>query len=244
MGPDPASATGGGRTQQQTGAFADAAEIYARAQIGGALVLGSHPVVLVVDLQRGFTDEDGPLGADLAACVTATRRLLEVARSHDVPVTFTVIAYASADAPGVWTQKLPALAELRAGSRWSELDPRLDRRPSEPIIEKSGASALHRTCVASLLRRLGADTVVLCGTSTSGCVRATAVDLMQEGYPVLVPAECCGDRAQAPHDANLFDMSAKYADVVTVTEAIEYLASRTPEPRRRSSDVDGQDSLA
>jgi N-formylmaleamate deformylase len=179
--------------------------------------------VLVVDLQRGFTEESGPLGADLSGPVLATRRLLDVARTQAVTVIFTVIAYASVDEIGLWIQKLPGLAELQVGSPWVELDPRLGRRADERVIEKHGASALHDTDVESILRTLQADSVVLCGAATSGCVRASAVDLMQEGYTVLVPAECCGDRAQAPHVANLFDMSAKYADVVGLDEAMRYL---------------------
>lgn len=210
-------------TTDERAALAAAAEIYARAAIGGRLVLGKRPVVLVVDLQRGFTEEAGPLGADLSEPVLATRRLLDAARAQGVEIIFTVIAYASVDEAGVWIHKLPALGQLQVGSPWVELDPRLGRAPSERVIQKHGASALHDTDVRSNLRTLDADSVVLCGAATSGCVRASAVDLMQEGYPVLVPAECCGDRAQGPHEANLFDMSAKYADVVGLDEAISYL---------------------
>ena len=209
-------------TDEQT-SLSEAAEIYAQAAIGGRLVLGKRPVVLVVDLQRGFTEEAGPLGADLTEPVLATRRLLDVARRQAVPVIFTVIAYASADDVGLWVRKVPSLAQLQVGSRWVELDPRLGRTSAEPVIEKHGASALHDTELVSLLRRVQSDSVVLCGAATSGCVRASAVDLMQHGYPALVPAECCGDRARGPHVANLFDISAKYADVVELDEAICYL---------------------
>lgn len=203
--------------------FGDAARIYERADIGGRLVLGAHPAVLVVDLQHGFTEEGGPLGADLSEAVAATRRLLDVARARNIPALFTAISYGQAVEAGLWARKVPGLVELRAGSRWVEIDRRLARQGSEPVIHKHGASALHGTDLPAILRTLRADTIVLCGATTSGCVRATAVDLMQEAYPVLVPAECCGDRAQAPHAAALFDMSAKYADVVSLDEALDYL---------------------
>ena len=106
-----------------------------------------------------------------------------------------------------------------------EIDPRLDRREDEPVVLKKGASGFFGTNLASILVSQGVDTVILCGATTSGCVRATAIDLLQYGWPTLVPRECVGDRAQAPHDANLFDIQAKYADVVPVEDALAYLAS-------------------
>jgi maleamate amidohydrolase len=90
---------------------------------------------------------------------------------------------------------------------------------------KKGPSAFFGTNLASVLISQGVDTVVLCGATTSGCIRASAIDLLQYGYPTLVPRECVGDRAQDPHEANLVDIQAKYADVVSVEEAISYLES-------------------
>jgi nicotinamidase-related amidase len=106
-----------------------------------------------------------------------------------------------------------------------EIDPRLERRDDETILLKKGASAFFGTNLAAILISQAIDTVVLCGATTSGCIRATAVDLLQHGFPTVVPRECVGDRAQAPHEANLFDIQAKYADVVTVDDVRAYVES-------------------
>jgi N-formylmaleamate deformylase len=206
---------------------ATARAVYAAQRIGGRLALGTRPAVLVVDLQTGFTDAAGPAGADLSDCVLATRRLLDAARAARRTVLFTRIAYDDPREAGIWLQKMPGLAGLLTGSRWIELDPRLGRRDDEPIVSKRGASALWATDTAD--RLAGADTVVLCGATTSGCVRASAVDLLQAGFPVVIPRECVGDRTRAPHEANLFDLDAKYADVVALERAIGILTSHPKE---------------
>ena len=106
-----------------------------------------------------------------------------------------------------------------------EIDARLDPQPGEPVVLKKGASAFFGTNLASILIAQGVDSVILCGATTSGCIRATAVDLLQYGFPTIVPRECVGDRAQAPHEANLFDIQAKYADVVELEEALAFVES-------------------
>jgi maleamate amidohydrolase len=205
------------------------AEIYARAAIGGLLELGSRPAVLVVDLSRGFTDPNSTLGSDLTACVEATRLLLDEARAKCVPVIFTTIAFEpNLQDAGIWLQKMPALAALELGSRWVEIDPHLGRAEEETLIVKKGASAFFGTNVSSILTAQGIDTLVLCGATTSGCVRATAVDALQSGYPTVVPRECVGDRAPGPHQANLIDIDAKYGDVVSLDSVLAYLTSIVP----------------
>jgi nicotinamidase-related amidase len=207
-----------------TDGFAQAAAVYDAAEMGGALRRGSRPAVLVVDFSRGFTDPACALGSDLTGPVMATRLLLDLARATDVPVIFTAVGFQpESDRSLPWLQKLPGLAELAIGTRWVEIDPRLGRRPSEPVIVKQGASAFFGTPLAPLLVSLAVDTVVLCGATTSGCVRATAVDLMQFGWTAVVPRDCVGDRARAPHEANLFDIQAKYGDVVSADAALAYL---------------------
>ena len=124
---------------------------------------------------------------------------------------------------GLWLEKAPALGELQIGGRWVEIDPRLERQEDETVVLKKGASGFFGTNLAAILVSQGVDSVILCGATTSGCVRATAVDLLQNGWPTLVPRECVGDRAQAPHEANLFDIQAKYADVVTLEDALAYV---------------------
>jgi maleamate amidohydrolase len=198
--------------------------IYERARLGGSITLGERPAVLVVDFSLGFTDPDSTLGADLTAEVEATRGLLDAAREKGSPIVYTTIGFEPSLADGgLWLQKVPALAELQLGGRWVEIDPRLGQRDDETVVLKKGASAFFGTNLASILISQRVDTVVLCGATTSGCIRATAIDLLQYGFPTIVPRECVGDRAQAPHEANLFDIQAKCADVVSVDEALEYL---------------------
>lgn len=199
-------------------------EIYERARLGGDATLGTRPAVLVVDLSRGFTDPASSLGSDLTAVVEATNRLLAAAREVGLPAIFTTIGFEPNLKDGsLWLQKVPSLGELVLGSEWVEIDPRLGRRGDETVILKKGASAFFGTNLPSVLVSQGVDTVVLCGATTSGCIRATAVDLLQYGYPTIVPRECVGDRAQGPHEANLVDIQAKYANVVPVEDALAYL---------------------
>ena len=203
-----------------------AREIYAKARIGESVTLGSRPAVLVVDFSCGFTDPDCTLGADMTDQVEATKRLLDAARAKGLPVVFTTIGYeGSLKDGGLWLQKVPTLGELQVGGRWVEIDPRLEPRDDETIVLKKGASGFFGTNLASILINQQVDSVILCGATTSGCVRATAIDLLQYGYPTIVPRECVADRAQAPHEANLFDINAKYADVVPLDEVLEYVAS-------------------
>lgn len=118
---------------------------------------------------------------------------------------------------------MPAMRGLLEGSHWVEVDQRLAARPDEPVIVKRSASAFSGTDLGSLLTSLAADSVIVCGATTSGCVRATAVDACMLGWPVFVPRACVGDRAQEPHEANLFDIDAKYGDVIALSEAIALL---------------------
>ena len=205
---------------------AEAREVYAKARLGESVTLGSRPAVLVVDFSCGFTDPECTLGADMTEQVEATRRLLDAARAKGLPVIFTTIGFEpSLKDGGLWLEKAPALGDLQIGGRWVEIDPRLEPQEGETIVVKKGASAFFGTNLAAILISQGIDSVVLCGATTSGCVRATAIDLLQYGFPTLVPRECVGDRAQAPHDANLFDIQAKYADVVSVEETLDYVES-------------------
>jgi maleamate amidohydrolase len=201
-----------------------AREIYAKARLGQSVTLGARPALLVVDFSCGFTDPECALGSDLSEQVEATRVLLDAVRAKGLPVVFTTIGFEpSLKDGGLWLEKVPSLGELQVGGRWVEIDPRLEPREDETIVLKKGASAFFGTNLASILISLGVDSVILCGATTSGCIRATAIDLLQYGYPTLVPRECVGDRAQAPHEANLFDIDAKYADVVSIEEALDYL---------------------
>ena len=201
-------------------------EIYERARLGQSVTLGENPAVLVVDFSRGFTDPECTMGSDLTQEVEATNHLLTVAREREIPIIFTTIGFEPNLKDGsLWLEKAPGLGDLIVGGKWVEIDPRLERREEETVILKKGASAFFGTNLPSVLVSQGVDTIVLCGATTSGCIRATAIDLLQNGYPTLVPRECVGDRAQGPHDANLVDIQAKYADVVPIDAVLSYLES-------------------
>jgi maleamate amidohydrolase len=201
-------------------------EIYERARLGQSVTLGENPAVLVVDFSRGFTDPECTMGSELTQEVEATNRLLATAREREIPIIFTTIGFEPNLKDGsLWLEKAPGLGDLIVGGKWVEIDPRLERREEETVILKKGASAFFGTNLPSVLVSQGVDTIVLCGATTSGCIRATAIDLLQYGYPTLVPRECVGDRAQGPHEANLVDIQAKYADVVPVEDALSYLES-------------------
>jgi len=202
----------------------EARHMYESAGIGQSLRWGSRPAVLVIDLSSGFTDPNFPLGSDLGAEVAATRTLLDAARGQGLPVVFTTLGFEpDGNDAELWFQKIAALAQLEIGGRWVEIDPRLGPQGGETVVLKKGASAFFGTNLASILINQRVDTVILCGATTSGCVRATAIDLLQYGFPAIVPRECVGDRARAPHEANLFDINAKYADVVSLAETLSYV---------------------
>ena len=200
--------------------------------LAGELGFGRRPAILVVDFIVGFTDPASPLGADLEREVDATRRLLDVARARRVPVFFTTTSYGPdcRDA-GYFLRKVPSLETLQQGSRWVEIDPRFERRPVETIVDKKYASAFFGTALASTLRALSVDTVLICGCTTSGCVRASVVDALQHGFRPIVPRQCVGDRAPEPHRANLLDIDGKYGDVVELEVALDYLSHRTGAPQ-------------
>lgn len=208
---------------------ADTDATYGRAGFGGAVPRGPRPALVVVDLTRGFTEPAFATGSDLTAQVEATNRLVGAARAGGVPVLWTVISYSAAEIAGgvAWLRKVPSMAALRDGSDEVVLDPRLDVRPEDPVIAKKGASAFHGTSLAALLAGLHTTTAVIGGATTSGCVRATAVDAVQSGFDTLVVADACGDRAKGPHDAALFDLRAKYADIVDLDDAATYLSGST-----------------
>lgn len=196
-----------------------------RPGFGGRAGFGERPALVVVDLSLGFTDPRSPLACDLEHVVAAVGRLLDEGRRAGIPVVYTTVAYDEGDkrTAAAFIDKVPALLTLAAGGRWVEIDRRIAPMPGEPVLTKLFASAFFGTPLASLLAASGCDSVVVTGASTSGCVRATAVDALQHGYRTVVPREAVGDRDAAAHEANLSDLDAKYADVVSVDEVVEHL---------------------
>jgi nicotinamidase-related amidase len=203
----------------------DARRLYERAGIGDRLRPGLRPALIVVDLALGFTDEVYPTGCNLDSVVEGTQELVRLARLNDHPVIFTTITFGAEIGEGcAWLTKMPALRCMTAGSRAVEIDPRLERLDSELLVVKSAASAFFGTQLDAALTELGVDTLIIVGATTSGCVRATVVDACSAGFITFVPASCVGDRHLAPHEASLFDMDAKYADVIDFDRAVSILA--------------------
>ena len=194
--------------------------------IGSRVGFGTSPALVVVDMSRAFTDPSTRVGAEQGETVDAIARVLAAVRERgDVPVFFTTMAYEpdGLDA-GMWGRKIPALLDLRMDDPAAvEIDSRIAPRKGEIVLNKKFASAFFGTPLASLLGTRGVDTVILTGCSTSGCIRATAVDAVSYGHRVVVPEECVADRAPEPHHANLFDIQSKYGDVVGVDQVVAYL---------------------
>lgn len=197
-------------------------ELYADRGIGGRVGFGHHPALLVIDMAVAFCDPTYRVGADQTAAIEAIAELLIVTREQRVPTFFfTTAYYPDGRDAGIFGKKVPALLDLHLGDRGVEIDPRLEPRDSELLITKKHASCFFQTNLLSLLIAEGIDTVILTGCSTSGCVRAAAIDGVSNGYRVIVPQECVSDRAEGPHWANLFDINAKYGDVMPLAAVIE-----------------------
>lgn len=204
--------------------FEDAARLYEEREFRRRVGFGDRPALLVVDLINAFTDPDSNLGSELDDVLEQTARLLDGFRAHDLPRYFTTVAYEESygDA-GVFIEKVPALGELRLGSEAVDVDERVAPVGDERVVLKKYASAFFGTDLVTELTTDRVDTLVIAGVTTSGCVRATAVDSLQYGYRTIVPADAVGDRAAGPHEANLFDIDAKYGDVTTTDDVLAYL---------------------
>ena len=192
---------------------------------GGRQGAVRRPALLVIDMSLGFTSPDSPLHCDLDGVVGAVGRLLVAARAKGLPVVYTTVSYGEGEkaVAKAFIEKVPILLTLAEGSPFTGIDPRLAPLPHEPVLNKLFASAFFGTSLQSLLAAHDCDSVIVTGASTSGCVRATAVDVLQNGYRLLVPREAVGDRNPAAHEQALYDIDAKYGDVVSCEEALAYL---------------------
>ena len=197
---------------------------YARAGFGGALAWGARPALVVVDVVMAYLDPASPLYAGVEAALAANVRLVEAFRASDAPVVFTNVVYqAGGGDGGVFFRKVPALKAFLAGSPLGAFPPELQPRAGELVVSKQYPSAFFGTSLASTLHAQGVDTVVIGGFSTSGCVRASALDALQNGFAPFVVREACGDRDPRPHEANLFDIQAKIGEVVSEAEVVARL---------------------
>jgi maleamate amidohydrolase len=203
---------------------------YAAGGFGKSLLPGARPALLVVDFVQAYLAPDSPLYAGVESTRDACRQLLLAARKARVPVIHTNVRYQRGGRDGgVFFRKVPALRCFEAGAhpQLAAFAQGLEPVDGETVVTKQYASAFFGTSLASELVALGVDTILLAGVTTSGCIRATAVDACQHGFVTLVVRDAVGDRHEAPHLANLFDLQAKYAEVVSLAAAEAYLAATT-----------------
>jgi len=199
---------------------------YAAAGFSQKLGFGRMPALVVVDFVGAYLIKGSPLYAGAEKARDSAAALLGAARSAGIPIAHTRVAYAADGADGgIFIRKVRALRVFAQGGdpALQAFDPVLEPRPGETVIVKQYASAFFGTSLASTLRVQGVDTLLIAGVSTSGCIRATAIDACQHGFIPIVVADAVGDRDRRVHEANLFDIGAKYADVASLSEACAQL---------------------
>lgn len=203
------------------------AEDYRSAGFGQGLGVGDKVGVLVVDVCRAYADPESPLFANCQPAFDACADLVDNARSSGAPVVWTRVRYQPGGADGgLFYRKVGALSCFDDGNPLGAWLDDLIPSDGEIVVTKQYASSFFGTSLASSLNTAGIDTLLICGVSTSGCVRATALDALQHGFRPLVVADACGDRDQRVHDANLFDLGAKYADILDLATATDILAAQ------------------
>lgn len=190
----------------------------------GTLGFGKSPALILVDFVEAYFDEDSPLYAGVEDALASALRVRDAARQADIPVFYTNVVYHEGGADGgVFFRKVPALEVFVAGHPLGAWPDGLEPAAGEYVISKQYPSAFFGTSLAATLTALGIDTLIITGLTTSGCIRATCVDAVSNGFIPIVVADACGDRHEAPHEANLFDMNAKYADVIDEAAAVSFL---------------------
>jgi maleamate amidohydrolase len=194
-------------------------DIYEQQGFARRIGIGAAPAVVIVDFVIGFTDPAHFGGGNIAPAIARTVDLLALARRRGWPVAHTRVVYADDGSDcGGFTRKVPALTRLTEASPLSQIVPELTPAAGELVLRKHNASAFFGTELAGWLAGRRVDTLFVAGCTTSGCVRATVVDACSHNFRTTVVEDCVGDRALAPHEANLFDMRQKYADVMSLAE--------------------------
>jgi maleamate amidohydrolase len=207
----------------------DLDEDYAQAGFGNNIGFGQNPALIIIDFVQAYMEKSSPLYAGVEDTLVGAIDLLGAAREAGIPILHTNVAFTPGGIDGgVFFRKVKALRCFEQGSRLGAFATGLEPLASEPIITKQYASAFFGTSLGSTLTALGIDTLILAGLSTSGCIRASAVDAVQHGFIPIVVREAVGDRDPAPHEANLFDLQAKYADVVHLQQVKDYLKGLQP----------------
>jgi maleamate amidohydrolase len=197
---------------------------YRSAGFGRALAFGKRPALVIVDFVRAYIEPGSPLYANCAPAFESAKRVLAAARKASIPIIFTGVEYTPGGIDGgVFYRKVGALRLFDKGSRMGDYCEGMEPRPGELLLLKQYASAFFGTSLAATLTAQGVDTVIITGVSTSGCVRATALDACQYGFVPFVVRDAVGDRDPRPHEASLFDLQAKYAEVVGEAEILRHL---------------------
>jgi maleamate amidohydrolase len=203
----------------------DDTSVYRRQGFGQTLGFGAASALLVIDFTNGFADPGVLGGGNISGAIRNTVTLLAAARSAHLPIVYTRHAYAADGSNfGLFNIKLPTNNLLTIGSPNVEIVPELAPVAGDLVLDKQYPSAFIGTTLASWLTARRVDTVVVSGCTTSGCVRASAVDAMCAGFRPIVVRDCVGDRAEGPHESNLFDLQQKYADVVRLADVLSHLA--------------------
>lgn len=198
---------------------------YKKAGFGNRLGFGKRPALILVDFVMAYLDPSSPLYAGVEAELGVAEKLLATARKTKIPILFTRVEYTPGGADGgYFYKKVSSLKHLDRGNPLGDLPPSLQPIGGEIVVIKQYASAFFGTSMAATLNSMGCDTAIITGLTTSGCVRATALDALQNGFIPIVVADACGDRDERVQRANLFDLAAKYADVVQSGEVLDYLA--------------------
>jgi maleamate amidohydrolase len=195
-----------------------------RGAFDGSLGFGKAPALILVDFVEAYFDQDSPFYAGVDDALSSALRIRGAARAAGIPVIYTNVVYQEGGVDGgVFYRKIPSLEVFVSGNPLGGWPEGLEPADDELVISKRYPSAFFGTSLAATLTDSGIDTLIITGVTTSGCVRATCVDTMSYGFTPIVVADACGDRHEAPHKANLFDMNAKYADVVDERTVIEHL---------------------
>jgi maleamate amidohydrolase len=192
------------------------------------LGFGRKTALIVIDLLQGYTLKGAPLFAPgVVKAVKEMPELLKLARRKKMPIIHTRVFYNPSDFidGGVWIKKAPVLKSLVPGNKYAQFCKGVEPGKGELVIVKNYASVFFGTSLAATLTAAGIDTLMITGCTTSGCIRASAVDAVQNGFRPIVVRECVGDRHDGPHEANLFDINAKYGDVIGKSEALKYIRS-------------------
>lgn len=197
---------------------------YVSAGFGGGLEPGNRPALLLVDMVMAYLDPASPLYAHGEAALEQAVRLADAAREAGIPVILTNVEYRDGSEGGMFFRKVPGLRNFMQGSPLGAFPESLTPQPGDRVLTKFYPSAFFGTALASMLVSEGIDTLLIGGYSTSGCVRATALDALCHGFVPLVVSGACADRAAGPHEGNLFDIQAKIGDVIDAEAALALIA--------------------